>query len=69
MTISTRLKELRLEMGINLTELSSLAGVSRTYLSEIENGHNTNIGLNVAIALADVFGVTLDHLVGREVAS
>lgn len=65
-TIAGRLEELRAEHGISISELAAMTGVSRPYLSEIESGKNTNIGLPILIELADYFGVTLDYLVGRE---
>ncbi len=34
-----RLKELRLERGLSTTELAARAGVSRGYISLVENGH------------------------------
>lgn len=51
----------------DMTELLSTKGVflADTGLTKIENGHRP-VRINEAIAIADVFGVTVDALAGRK---
>lgn len=60
-----RLRELRLENEIGQVELAKRINVSKGIISFWENGLREPTMSNL-ISLADVFGVTLDYLVGRE---
>lgn len=64
MTFGSRLKALRSESGKTLEEVGKAIGVSRQYLSNIENDHKTP-GKNVIGSLADYFNVTVDYLMGK----
>lgn len=64
MTFGTRLNALRAEKGETLEAVGKAIGVSRQYLSNIENDHKTP-GKNVIGALADHFNVTVDYLMGK----
>lgn len=58
MTIQSSLRQLRLESGFTMTELARKAGVSRTYISELESGKATVPSLAVVTALAKALGVS-----------
>ena len=45
-------------------DLAHASGVSRTYISEIERGRVTNVGVEALSALADALGVTVQYLLG-----
>ena len=45
-------------------DLAQASGVSRTYISEIERGRVTNVGVEALSALADALGVTVQYLLG-----
>ena len=44
--------------------MAQASGVSRTYISEIERGRVTNVGVEALSALADALGVTVQYLLG-----
>jgi transcriptional regulator with XRE-family HTH domain len=54
----------RRELGIKQSDLSQRAGVSATYISEIERGKSTNVTVDVVYKLADALGVTPGYLLG-----
>ena len=62
--LSIRLKELRTSSKISQAALSNAIGVSQRAISYYESGKDVPT-LNVLIALADFFDVSLDYLVGR----
>ena len=55
------LRELREGRGLTLEELAEAAGLSKGFLSQVENG-KVGIGLWSARMLADVLQVSLDDL-------
>lgn len=57
-----QLRVLRARRNLKQQDLAARAGVSVTFLSELENGKREP-GLASAIALANALGVTLDELV------
>jgi transcriptional regulator with XRE-family HTH domain len=59
-----RLRALRTDGGVPQTTIASLLGVTRTQISDIENGKTTTSMERVA-QLADYFRVTTDYLLGR----
>lgn len=66
MTIGKKIKELRKEKGWTQIDLAIELDVYQDYISFWEKGAR-HPSLIYAIALADVFGVTLDELCCREV--
>ena len=59
-----RLRELRLEKGLTILQVSLELEVSHTTIQQYETGTNEpNIAM--LIKLADFYGVTIDYLVGR----
>jgi len=61
---SSRIVQLRQELGINQAELGSVVGVSPDAVSSWERGKRFAT-LEVLVALADYFNVNLDYLTGR----
>ena len=59
-----RVRELRIEKGLKQEELGSLIGISKQTISGIETGYRTTT-LQTIIKMADVFGVSVDYLLGR----
>lgn len=45
-------------------DLAQKAGVSRTYIKDIEVGRVTNVGLNYIVGIAGALGVSLAYLMG-----
>lgn len=60
-----RLRQLRLEQGLVQRELASIAGIKIRSYQLYEQG-KTEPSIDVLIKFADVFGVSLDELVGRD---
>lgn len=65
MFLGERLKKLRLEKGLSQQELGDLIGVSKVSISEYENGNRIPL-LNNFNELLDVFHVTADYFLGRD---
>ena len=60
---SERLKELRMEKGISMTELAKEIGVSAIAVSRWERGLQTP-NIDYAVAIAKFFNVSADYLLG-----
>lgn len=61
-TPGKRVAKLREERGWKQTKLAEKAGISVTYLSEVENGKRS-MGSDVLLRVADALGVSLDYIV------
>ena len=61
MTIGQKIKELRLERGLNKMQLANRLCVDRGSVSNWEKDNNEP-RLYALIGMADIFGVTLDEL-------
>lgn len=61
---SERIKSLRKTNKVTQDTLAELLGVTRTQISDIENGKTTTSLERICI-LADYFNVSLDYLTGR----
>lgn len=66
-TIGSRIKALRSQRQLSLTELAEQAGVSKSYLSTVEHGTGTRPGVAVLHKISVALGVTLADLLGRTV--
>jgi len=65
--IGKRIADLRTDKGLSLSELASMAAVSKSYLSTVEKGSGSRPGAAVLHKIAQALGVTLADLVGREI--
>lgn len=61
-----RIKTLCDERGINITEMCQRSGASRASLTDLKVGRKNNLSAETLVKIADYFGVTVDHLLGRE---
>lgn len=57
----SRIRELRLAMGINQEAFADKCGFARTYMSRIETG-GANPSINAVKVLADALGVSISTL-------
>lgn len=64
LTIQERLKDLRVERGLSLEELSKETGISSSALSSYENNEDKDISLNSILTLAGFYNVSTDYLLG-----
>lgn len=56
-----RVRELRTSAGISQERLAELAGIHRTYVSDLERG-GRNVSLDNILAIAAALGVTASEL-------
>lgn len=57
------LRQLRVERQLSQSEIARVAGVSPSAISQAEAGRR-GLGLDTVVALAEGFGISLDHLLG-----
>lgn len=62
-TVSSRVKQLREENGLNKTEFAKKVGVNRTTITRYESGE-LKPTLGVMIEINRAFGVSLDWIAG-----
>jgi transcriptional regulator with XRE-family HTH domain len=68
-SIGSRIKKYREEKGMSATELAQKAGVSKSYLSELESAKEgvKNPSAEVLYAIGKVLGVAMSDLLGRPI--
>jgi transcriptional regulator with XRE-family HTH domain len=57
-----RVKSARLKQDFSFGKLAEIAGMSRSYLHELENGKSREPSVYIALRLAAALGVTVEHL-------
>jgi transcriptional regulator with XRE-family HTH domain len=66
-TVGDRIREIREEMQMNQDQLAERAGLSKGFLSDIEN-NKRNIGSENLLKIANVLGASVDYLLRGEIA-
>lgn len=66
MIIGSRIKELRVNLNMSQQELGDLLGITKVSICGYENGSRIP-SLDNFRAMADIFGVSADYLLGREI--
>lgn len=61
--METKIKEYRRKRELTQSQLAEVLGVRQTTICQWENG-NRNPSIKMCKKLADVFGVTVDELIG-----
>ncbi|MFD2370796.1 helix-turn-helix domain-containing protein [Brevibacillus sp. GCM10020057] len=64
--IGTRIKHLRKEKGLSLSQLAERAGVAKSYLSSIERDIQSNPSLQFIEKIAQVLDVPINVLIEKE---
>ena len=59
------IKDIRMQKGLTQSEVASALGVSSVVYSRYENGKRQP-SIDTLIQMADIFGVTVDYLLGRQ---
>lgn len=54
----------RRDLGVNQDHISTLSGVSRTYISQLERGSSDNVSVDIVFAIARALGVSPAYLMG-----
>ena len=65
MPLKNRLKEHRVRINVNQTEMGSLVGVSRQTISQIERG-DYSPSVTLALKIAKVFNVSVEDIFSYE---
>ncbi|MCS0669741.1 helix-turn-helix domain-containing protein [Cytobacillus firmus] len=65
--IGDRVKKLRQEKKLSLSELADQAGVAKSYLSSLERNLQTNPSIQFLEKIAGVLNVPLDHLINEQI--
>lgn len=65
-TVGERIREIREDHGITQDQLAERAGLSKGFLSDVENSKR-NIGSKNLLQLANVLGASVDYLLRGEV--
>lgn len=65
--IGSRLRALRAAKRMTLQEVATKVGVSKPHIWELEKGDNPNPSAKTLTGLASLYGVSVDHLLGRDV--
>ena len=63
--LGERIRRLRKEMGMSVTELARRVKTSQSYISEIEKGEKTP-SLNLLVRIASELSTGIDYLTGLE---
>ena len=64
LTLPERLKDLRSERGLDISEVAEATGLSSSALSNYENDEGKDISHRAILALAKFYGVSTDYLLG-----
>ena len=64
LTLAQRLLLSRRDLRWGQDALADASGISRTYISDIERGKITNVGIEVVFSLAKALGVSVPYLLG-----
>jgi XRE family transcriptional regulator, master regulator for biofilm formation len=65
--IGDRVKKLRLEKRMSLSELAEHAGVAKSYLSSLERNLQTNPSIQFLEKISSVLNVPVDHLINEHI--
>jgi XRE family transcriptional regulator of biofilm formation len=67
--IGDRVKKLRLEKKMSLSELAEHAGVAKSYLSSLERNLQRNPSIQFLEKIASVLSVPVDHLIHEQMST
>lgn len=65
MTLGEKIKHIRESMGLLQEELATKAGVSRTYIIQLENNHSSKPSAAVLFNIAEALDTTIGELLGK----
>lgn len=65
--IGDRVKKLRQEKRMSLSELAEQAGVAKSYLSSLERNLQTNPSIQFLEKISAVLNVPVDHLIHEQI--
>ncbi|KON89783.1 transcriptional regulator [Sporosarcina globispora] len=65
--IGDRVKKLRQDKKMSLSELAEQAGVAKSYLSSLERNLQTNPSIQFLEKIAGVLNIPVDHLIHEQI--
>lgn len=65
--IGDRVKKLRTEKKMSLSELAEQAGVAKSYLSSLERNLQSNPSIQFLEKISSVLNVPVDHLINEQI--
>ncbi|MGH9425806.1 MAG: helix-turn-helix domain-containing protein [Terriglobia bacterium] len=68
MNVGQKIRALRTEAGVTLPDLAEKSGVSKGFLSQLENDEKANVSLDTLAKIAKALGVSIGGLLGLEAA-
>lgn len=66
-TLAQRLRDIREDQGLTLSEVARRAQISKAYLSQLERGGSTEPSYSVVTRLATALGTNVDELTGQSI--
>lgn len=63
--VGENIKTLRMAKGLTSKKLADLIGISKSYMSEIENGSRKGFSVGAALNIARALGTTVEELHGQ----
>lgn len=66
-TVGERIRDIRLDLDLNQDQLAEQAGLSKGFLSDVEN-NKRNIGSENLLKIANVLGASVDYLLKGEIS-
>ncbi|MFT8322218.1 MAG: helix-turn-helix transcriptional regulator [Bacillus sp. (in: firmicutes)] len=64
--IGERIRYLRKEKGYSMSRLAKEAGVSKTYLSNLENGFQNNPSIDFLKRVGNILGTSINELISED---
>ena len=69
MTLGEKIRHYRKCQGLSLNKVSELSGISKAYLSQLENGKNKQPSANILLKLSEVLKTTIQELMEKPIGS
>ena len=63
--LGERIKEIRKEKGMTISELAERAGVAKSYLSSIERNKQTNPSIQFIEKVSEALGISVNDIIHR----
>ena len=67
MNLSQKIRQLREEKGLSLNKLAEIAGISKAYLSQLENNVSKQPSAEILLKIASALGTTIADLLDKPV--
>lgn len=67
MSLSEKIKKLRQEKELSINKLAEMAGISKAYLSQLENNVNKQPSAEILFKIASALGTTIADLLDKPV--